>query len=224
MRATATTAHGDPECRRDGGDEPAADTRHHGGARRHLQRPARRLHRQRARRPSRARTPISAFHYAVRDYPAGRRPMPGRPAEQRLIACRPAARRINNNSIAGTAINPVTYQGIRVEALYKFNEDWNALLAQSYQNMHSQGVFYQQPNASDGAPLPPLEVTLFNTAYDKDKFENTALTVERQVRRSSRPSIPAATWSATSIRPATTPITPAASTPITISATAGIRR
>ncbi len=51
------------------------------------------------------------------------------------------------------------------------------LLTQSYQNMDSQGVFYQQPNASDGAPLPPLEVTLFNPAYDNDKFENTAWTV-----------------------------------------------
>ena len=62
----------------------------------------------------------------------------------------------------GNAINPVTYQGIRVEALYKFNDDWNVLITQSYQDMNSQGVFYQQPNASDGAPLQPLEVTLFN--------------------------------------------------------------
>ena len=43
--------------------------------------------------------------------------------------------------------------------------------------MDSQGVFYQQPNASDGAPLQPLEVTLFNNAYDKDRFESTAWTV-----------------------------------------------
>ena len=43
--------------------------------------------------------------------------------------------------------------------------------------MDAQGVFYQQPNASDGAPLQPLEVTLFNNAYDKDKFESTAWTV-----------------------------------------------
>ncbi len=51
------------------------------------------------------------------------------------------------------------------------------LITQSYQDMDSQGVFYQQPNASDGAPLQPLEVTLFNPAYDKDKFESTAWTV-----------------------------------------------
>ena len=84
---------------------------------------------------------------------------------------------LNNNNLVGNAINPVTYQGIRAEALYKFNEDWNLLVTQSYQDMNSQGVFYQQPNASDGAPLAPLEVTLFNPAFDKDKFESTAWTL-----------------------------------------------
>ena len=88
---------------------------------------------------------------------------------------------INNNNIAARAINAVTYQGFRVEALYKFNDDWNVLITQSYQDMNSQGVFYQQPNASDGAPLRPLEVTLFNNAYDKDKFESTALTVTGKI-------------------------------------------
>jgi iron complex outermembrane recepter protein len=84
---------------------------------------------------------------------------------------------INNYSIAGRAINPVTYTGTRVEALWQFNDDWNFLLSQSYQNMDSEGVFYQMPNSSDGAPLQPLEVTLFNNSYDKDRFENTAWTL-----------------------------------------------
>jgi iron complex outermembrane receptor protein len=89
----------------------------------------------------------------------------------------PGSKSINNAGFIGTDINPVTYQGIRVEALYKFNDDWNALITQSYQDMHSQGVFYQQPNASDGAPLQPLEVTLFNPSFDKDRFESTAWTL-----------------------------------------------
>jgi iron complex outermembrane receptor protein len=89
----------------------------------------------------------------------------------------PGSPSINNNNIAARAINPVTYQGIRAEALYKINDDWDVLISQSYQNMDSKGVFYQQPNASDGAPLKPLEVTLFNNAFDKDKFESTAWTV-----------------------------------------------
>jgi outer membrane receptor protein involved in Fe transport len=84
---------------------------------------------------------------------------------------------LNNNNIAGRAINPVTYQGIRGELLYKFNDDWDVLVTQTYQNMDAQGVFYQQPNASDGAPLQPLQVTLFNSPFDKDKFSNTAWTV-----------------------------------------------
>src|SRR6202795_4675171 len=85
---------------------------------------------------------------------------------------------INNNAIAGRAINPVTYQGTRLEGLFQFNDDWNFLLTQSYQNMDSEGVFYQMPNSSDGVPLQPLEVTLFNNSYDKDKFENTAWTLK----------------------------------------------
>jgi iron complex outermembrane recepter protein len=89
----------------------------------------------------------------------------------------PGSPTLSNSSVAASAINPVTYQGMRVEALYKVNDDWNVLITQSYQDMNSQGVFYQQPNASDGAPLAPLEVTLFNNAYDKDKFESTAWTV-----------------------------------------------
>jgi outer membrane receptor protein involved in Fe transport len=89
----------------------------------------------------------------------------------------PGSAIINNGSVVGRAINPVAYQGIRAEVKYKFNDDWDALISQSYQDMDSRGVFYQQPNASDGAALSPLEVTLFNSAHDKDKFESTAWTV-----------------------------------------------
>ncbi|MGO8858102.1 MAG: TonB-dependent receptor [Steroidobacteraceae bacterium] len=100
---------------------------------------------------------------------------------------------INNSNIVGSAINPVTYQGLRLSALYKINDDWNALLSQSYQTMNAQGVFYEMPYASQGTtfgptgkpigsePLPPLSVSLFNPSYDKDKFENTALTVNGKV-------------------------------------------
>ncbi|MGC2462529.1 MAG: TonB-dependent receptor [Steroidobacteraceae bacterium] len=84
---------------------------------------------------------------------------------------------INNNSTVANAINPVTYQGIRASALWKINEDWNVLLAQTFQNMNAQGVFYQEPYSTDGVPLAPLTVTTFNPSYDKDKFENTAWTV-----------------------------------------------
>jgi iron complex outermembrane recepter protein len=100
---------------------------------------------------------------------------------------------INNNNIVGNAINPLTYTGMRVEALWKINDSWNALLTQSYQNMDAEGVFYENPFGSQGLvlnsltipqsgqPLPPLSVTLFNPSYDKDKFENTALVVNGQI-------------------------------------------
>jgi iron complex outermembrane recepter protein len=89
----------------------------------------------------------------------------------------PGTQAISNDKISGRAINPVTYKGARAELLWKINDDWDALITQSYQNMDSRGVFYQQPNASDGAPLNPLEVTLFNDSFDKDKFESTAWTI-----------------------------------------------
>src|SRR6202790_964743 len=114
------------------------------------------------------------IHYA--NYPAVNGQCPdGQPNAGYCVP--PGSPPTNNNSVAANAINPVTYQGMRIEALYKFNDDWNALISQSYQDMNSQGVFYQQPNASDGATLNPLEVTLFNPSYDKDRFESTALTV-----------------------------------------------
>ena len=113
------------------------------------------------------------IHYA--QYPAGCADLGANGAP--VCQVPPGSPVLNNSSVAASNINPVTYQGTRVEALYKFNDDWNVLITQSYQNMDSRGVFYQQPNASDGAPLQPLEVTLFNNAYDKDKFESTAWTV-----------------------------------------------
>jgi iron complex outermembrane recepter protein len=93
----------------------------------------------------------------------------------------PGSPSINNNNLVANAINPVTYTGIRVGALYKFNEDWNALLVQSYQNMNSQGVFYVTPQSSAGETLPDLAVQLYNPSYNKDRFENTALTVNGKV-------------------------------------------
>jgi len=97
---------------------------------------------------------------------------------------------INNFSLAANAINPVTYHGARAEVLWKINDDWSALVSQMYQNMDAQGVFYEMPYGSEGTvlsasgvpsggqPLPPYSVNLFEPSYDKDRFENTAVTVE----------------------------------------------
>ena len=146
------------------------------------------------------------IHYARLS--GGQRPaVPERRPPSTGYCVPPGSPSLNNASLVGNAINPVTYQGIRVEALYKINDDWNVLLTQSYQDMNSQGVFYQQPNASDGAPLQPLEVTLFNPAYDKDKFESTAWTVNGKIGASEGRLYRRLPRCATSIRSATTPIT-----------------
>jgi outer membrane receptor protein involved in Fe transport len=90
---------------------------------------------------------------------------------------------VNNHQLVGNNINPVTYQGVRGEIYYKFNDDWNALLTQSFQDMDAEGVFYEQTATSGSNPvaLPPLSVQIFNPSYDKDRFENTALTVNGKI-------------------------------------------
>ncbi len=88
---------------------------------------------------------------------------------------------INNFDLAASHMNPVTYTGVRVEALYRFNETWNALIAQSYQNMRADGVFAEMRANSLGEPQPDLSVQLYNPSYDKDSFENTALTANGRV-------------------------------------------
>jgi len=117
------------------------------------------------------------IHYA--DYPAGC----GRNSTPLGPPCQvpPASPVINNYNLVQNAINPVTYQGIRVSALWNINDAWNALITQSYQSMDAEGVFYAMPLSSDGAPLPPQSVNLFNPSYDKDSFENTAWTVNGRI-------------------------------------------
>lgn len=88
---------------------------------------------------------------------------------------------LNNNGLVGNHINPVTYQGGRVEALYQFDADWSLLVTQMYQNMDADGVFYQNPTSPDGQKLPPLEVVLFTPTYHKDRFSNTAWTLKGKV-------------------------------------------
>ena len=88
---------------------------------------------------------------------------------------------INNFNIAANHFNPVTYTGLRAEALYRLDQDWSALLVQSYQNMEADGVFAEMAANSLGEPQPDLSAQLFNPSYDKDKFENTALTINGRV-------------------------------------------
>ncbi len=78
---------------------------------------------------------------------------------------------LSNNNLVGRGFNPVTYKGVRASLYYKFNDDWNALLQQSYQQMEADGVFAYNPALGD------LNVQQYNPSVDKDRFEDTAWTV-----------------------------------------------
>ena len=93
----------------------------------------------------------------------------------------PPSTSINNNAAVGNAINPVVYKGIRASALYKINDDWNALVTQTYQSMDAEGVSWEEVYDGTGKPLPDLSVQLYNPSYNKDKFENTALTINGRI-------------------------------------------
>ena len=88
---------------------------------------------------------------------------------------------INNSAYISNAFNPVTYEGIRASLLWKIDDDWNVLLAQSYQDMDAQGVFWEEQYDGLGTPLPPLSVQQYNPTDDRDKFENTALTINGRI-------------------------------------------
>lgn len=88
---------------------------------------------------------------------------------------------INNFNLVANHINPVTYSGLRAQGLYQFNDDWSALITQSYQNMEADGVFAEMAADSFGKPQPNLTAQLYNPSYDRDRFENTALTIEGRV-------------------------------------------
>jgi outer membrane receptor protein involved in Fe transport len=101
----------------------------------------------------------------------------------------------NNAALIGRAENPQTYQGFRLSALLKINDDWNVLLQQNYQNMEADGYFAEYPNGVDSTPagapgcpagclgtaLPNYSIQAFTPAYDKDKYESTAWTLNGKV-------------------------------------------
>jgi iron complex outermembrane receptor protein len=87
----------------------------------------------------------------------------------------------NNYPLAQRAQNPVTYNGMRISALWQVNDDWSALIQQSYQSMEADGMDAQYPVGSDGQALSAWQETSFSPVWDKDKWENTALTVNGKI-------------------------------------------
>jgi len=87
----------------------------------------------------------------------------------------PGSATVNNASLVNNAYNPTTYQGMRVSADYKFNDDWNLLLQQSYQTMEADGIDAYAPVLGD------LNVQQYIQSSDNDKFENTAWTLNGRI-------------------------------------------
>ncbi|MBS0388840.1 MAG: TonB-dependent receptor [Proteobacteria bacterium] len=87
----------------------------------------------------------------------------------------------SNSELAQDHFNGVSYKGFRLTGLYQFNEDWKLTVAQTFQNMSADGIFSIQTNDPDGKPLPDLSTTQFSPLYDKDKFSNTAWTLDGRI-------------------------------------------
>ncbi|HET7757601.1 MAG TPA: TonB-dependent receptor [Steroidobacteraceae bacterium] len=87
----------------------------------------------------------------------------------------------NNFNLAQNAQNPVNYSGLRVQALWQFNADWSLLIAQTYQNMEADGSDQQYPFGTEGQPLGAWQETSFVPQWYKDKWENTAWTVNGRI-------------------------------------------
>ena len=131
---------------------------------------------------TRKNTDLGNFYAGIKPNGAGICPngLPSSASNGNFCAI-PGQQSANNFNIAENNQNPVTYTGVRLQALYQINDDWSALLAQSYQNMEADGEFTQYPVGSDGQILAPDQGTYFTPAYDKDKFENTAWTVNGKI-------------------------------------------
>jgi outer membrane receptor protein involved in Fe transport len=88
----------------------------------------------------------------------------------------------SNGALVGNATNPVTYTGLRVSALWKINDDWNALVQQNFQNMEADGYFADYPTSVNYVtPLAPYEIQAFEPAYDKDRYESTSWTLNGKI-------------------------------------------
>ncbi len=87
----------------------------------------------------------------------------------------------SNYSLVANNTNPVDYQGARLSALWKVNDNWNILLQQNYQNMEADGYFYAYPVGTEGQPLGQYQINAFTPAHTKDRYESTAWTVNGKI-------------------------------------------
>lgn len=87
----------------------------------------------------------------------------------------------NNFSLAKKDYNPLDTIGGRIEAAWQIAPDWDALITESYQAIDAEGTFATYPLGSDGQQLGALQTTTFEPSYNKDKFWNTAWTLNGKI-------------------------------------------
>ena len=88
---------------------------------------------------------------------------------------------VNNYSVAKNNWNPVDYQGARLSALWKINDDWNFLIAESYQNLDADGQSSTYPVSSDGQKLGTDQITAFVPGWNDDHYTNTSWTLNGEI-------------------------------------------
>ncbi len=98
-----------------------------------------------------------------------------------LPVSRPGSPVATNAGITGSNLNSIDYQGARISALYKFNENWDILVQQNYQNSETNGYFYEYPTGTDGSALANGQLTAFTPAFNKDKYSSTAWTINGSI-------------------------------------------
>src|SRR5450631_2629537 len=76
-------------------------------------------------------------------------------------ATHPASAVASNSSLTGANTNATTYGGARLSVLYKFNDDWNVLIQQNYQNFKSDGYFAEEPISPNGTALGAYQTSAF---------------------------------------------------------------
>jgi iron complex outermembrane receptor protein len=87
----------------------------------------------------------------------------------------------NNDALAKKDFNPVDYIGGRISAKWQVSEDWDVLIAESYQKLDTQGTFATYPTGSDFQKLGSLQTTVFSPSYNKDEYWNTAWTLNGKI-------------------------------------------
>jgi len=79
---------------------------------------------------------------------------------------------LNNSRLVEKDFNDTVYSGFRLAARYEFNDDWRLDVTHSQQRLHTDGVFFTDPELDD------LEIQRYQDERLEDRFDNTSWTLE----------------------------------------------